>query len=106
MSRVPFEPTVAALTDWLEKIPASKRYELCQFLTTPEARSAFAAQVDSAVVSLVKDHTYPEAAKILNCSKSNIQRRVTRHRERTGTVRPPRPRRNSVAQVDEGDQTP
>ncbi len=100
----PFEPTPDDLRAWLESIPAEQRVNLCLFLVTTDARSVVADQIDAAVAQLVETSTYAEVGALYHWSKSNVQRRVTRHRERTGQKRAPRPRRADTA--DDTDRSP
>jgi hypothetical protein len=97
---LPFRPTPDGLRTWLEEIPAENRIELCLFLVTLKARSTVADQIDATIAELVEDHTYAEVGKHFGWTKSNVQRRVTRHRQRTGRKRPPRPRRGQATPDD------
>jgi hypothetical protein len=67
------------------------------FLVSTDARSVVADQIDAAVAQLVEHSTYLDVALRFKWSKSNVQRRVTRYRARTGQKRPPRTRRSDQA---------
>lgn len=112
----PFEPTTDSLRSWLGSIPADTRVELCLFLVTTTARSVFADEIDAAVAKQVETTSYAEVGRRFNWTKGNVQRRVTRHRERTGqknerrsprpaeTEQVPAPKRRSKKQT--GVETP
>jgi transposase-like protein len=86
-SSTPFEPTPEGLHAWLLKLPPTTREALATFLASGAARSTAAAVIDQIIAEQVETSTYEKVARRHGCTKYNITRRVTRHRNRERAAR-------------------
>lgn len=89
MEKPPFEPNGAEYSEWLRAIPEEQRLRYALFLASAESRNIAGRIADEQIFSMTREATYLAVSRTVGCSVKSIQKRVTRHRDRTGWSAPP-----------------